>query len=199
MSIHLTRSKHEVLLVVLVGLVATPLAACGDTSDDSISFDVTGEASARRATRPMGATAPKSPRTRRSTSMAATHPPRRYALVFTGFNVSIPDDATILGIRFMVRRNADDGSAVDDVVRVLKEGAAVGLDRSQTQAWPRLLSYAEYGGPTDNWGVAWQPEEIRAAEYGISVAPRYTGPSAGNDRAHIDSVRATVFYTASCE
>jgi hypothetical protein len=34
--------------------------------------------------------------------------------------------------------------------------------------------------------------------FGLSIEPRYTS-AAGNDRAHVDSVRVTVFYTAPCD
>jgi hypothetical protein len=121
------------------------------------------------------------------------------ALVLTGFNVSIPENATIVGIQFQVRRNADDGFAVDDAIRILQNGSPVGLDHRQAGAWPRELTYMIYGGMNDAWGVSWVPEDFRSAGFGISIAPRYTGPTAGNDRAHIDSARATVFYYLPCE
>jgi hypothetical protein len=118
-------------------------------------------------------------------------------LAFTGFGVTLPDDAQIVGVQFAVRKNADDGFAVDDSVRALKDGTPVGVDHHQPGAWSKDLTYVTYGGPTDTWGVNWQVQDIRAQGFGLSIAARYTDTS-GNDRAHIDSVRATVFYRTAC-
>jgi hypothetical protein len=120
------------------------------------------------------------------------------AIELTKFGVSIPDDATITGIQFKVRRNADTMLAVDEAVRILKNGAPVGVDHRQTGRWPATLDYATYGDAYDTWGVSWTPADIRSTDFGISIAPRYTD-MAGNDRAHIDSARVTVFYTVPCD
>ncbi len=121
------------------------------------------------------------------------------SLVVTGFGLTVPDDAVIKGIEFQVRREADDGFAVDDVVEVLQGGAVMGLNEAQVGMWPTSLIYSTYGGPTDTWGASWSPADVRASGFGIVITPRYTGPANGNDRAHIDSVAATVSYAAPCE
>lgn len=121
------------------------------------------------------------------------------ALVLTGFGVSIPSDATITGIQFQVQRNADDSFAVDDSVRIMKNGVLVGTDHALGGAWPSALTDQTYGGAYDAWGVSWAPEDVESGGFGLSIAPQYNGPSAGNDRAHIDSVLVRVFYTTPCE
>jgi hypothetical protein len=123
----------------------------------------------------------------------------RDALVLTGFNVSIPENATILGVQFRIRRNADDGFAIDDAVQIVQNGSPVGLDHRQPGAWPKELAYAVYGGADDTWSVPWHAADFRSSGFGISIAPQYTGLTAGNDRAHIDSARVTVFYTTPCD
>jgi hypothetical protein len=120
------------------------------------------------------------------------------ALVLTDFALPIPDDASILGIEFKIRRNADYGLAVDKSVRVLKNGSSVGFDARQTGAWPTTLTYATYGGPNDLWGTTWSPADLRASGFGVSIAAHYTD-TAGNDRAHVDSVRVTIYYAARCD
>jgi hypothetical protein len=133
--------------------------------------------------------------------------PYEDALVLTNFGVSVPDDVTITGIQFRIRRATLASDAVDDVIQVLQNGAQVGANRAQGDAWPALpagssdltVSPAQYGGPSDTWGAAWTPADIRSAGFGISIEPKYTGPSAGNERAYIDSVRVTVFYQAACD
>jgi hypothetical protein len=121
------------------------------------------------------------------------------ALVLTKFHLNVPDNATILGLVFDVRREADDGFAADDAVRILKNGAAIGVDHAQNVAWPLVLTSATYGGAADTWGVSWTAADVRSDGFGISIAPKYTGPSSGNDRAHIDSVKATAIYTTACD
>jgi hypothetical protein len=120
------------------------------------------------------------------------------ALLVSDFAIPVPDDAVIRGIAFDIRRNADSQSAVDQSVQVLRNGAPVGLEHRRVGAWPATLTYATYGGPTDTWGVAWTPVDLRASGFGISVAARYTAAS-GNDRAHVDSVHAIVYYTRACD
>lgn len=120
------------------------------------------------------------------------------ALIITGFDdASIPENATVAGIEIEVRRNADDAFAVDDSVRLLKDGAPVGPDHRRPGAWPRDLTYATYGGMDDTWGTSWSPGDFSSAGFGITIAPKYTG-MAGNDRAHVDSARATIFFTTPC-
>jgi hypothetical protein len=116
------------------------------------------------------------------------------AIQVTDFGISIADGATVKGIQFDVHRNADDGFAIDDSVKVVQGGTAVGGEHAGNEAWPQDLEDATYGGPEHTWGVTWTPADLRASGFGISVAPRYTGPASGNDRAHIDSVRARVFF-----
>jgi hypothetical protein len=118
-------------------------------------------------------------------------------ILVNAFHLSIPDGAIILGIQFTVSREADDGFAVDGAVRVLKNGAPVGVDHSRTDSWPRTLTEATYGSETDTWGATWTPSDVRADGFGISVDPKYTGPSNGNDRAHLSSIKALVYYIES--
>jgi hypothetical protein len=120
-------------------------------------------------------------------------------LVLTNFGFSIDDDVTITGIRFQVDRASLAGDAVDDTVRILRDGQPVGTDRAQPAPWPGSLSQASYGGAYDLWGASWTAADLRSDGFGISITPKYTGPSAGNERAYIDSVRATIYYTTTCD
>jgi hypothetical protein len=120
------------------------------------------------------------------------------ALVLTGFHASLPDDATVVGLAFKIDRNADDAFATDDSVRILKDGSPVGIDHRQTGAWPRQLTNVTYGGMGDTWGVDWSLNDVRSDGFGISVAPKYTALSDGNDRAHVDVAAVTIFYTTPC-
>jgi hypothetical protein len=101
-------------------------------------------------------------------------------LVVTNFGISIPDEATVTGISFRVRRASDSGEAVDSIVQVLHGGVAAGTNHDQSEAWPGSLTYTTYGGASDLWGVSWTAADLRSSGFGLSIAPAYTGPSTGN-------------------
>jgi hypothetical protein len=122
----------------------------------------------------------------------------RDALILDQFNVNIPDGSLVVGIQFDVRRNADDAEATDDSIQIVRNGVPVGPNHAKAGIWPHVLTYQTYGGQTDTWGVAWGAADIRDASFGLSTSAKFTAAS-GNDRAHIDSVTATVFYTPRCD
>jgi hypothetical protein len=124
--------------------------------------------------------------------------PYEDALVVTDFGISLPDDFTVTGIEFDVRRASLAGFADDDVIQVLQNGMPVGTNHAQNDGWPMTLAYAHYGGVMDTWGVSWTPADLRASGFGISVTPKYTGPAAGNERGYVDSVRVTVYFKTPC-
>jgi hypothetical protein len=124
--------------------------------------------------------------------------PYHDALVLTHFGLSVPDGAAVVGIQFDVQRNSDEGETVDVAVQVLQNGAPAGTDHSQTGSWPSSLTYTTYGGRSDTWGVSLTPADVRSSGFGLLIAPKITATK-GNDRAHIDSVRATVYYADRCD
>jgi hypothetical protein len=107
----------------------------------------------------------------------------------------------------LLRRATLTGNATDDSVQILQNGSAVGVNHGQSGPWPvaggfpqvSLAAVISYGGAYDTWGVSWTPADVRSIDFGISIAPKYTGPVAGNERAYIDSVRVVVFYRAPCD
>ena len=121
------------------------------------------------------------------------------ALLLTNFGVSLPDDAVITGIQLEIRRATLAGNASDESVRIVRNGAPVGTEHAHGDAWATTLTYADYGGAYDAWGVPWTVEDVRSSGFGIAVTPKYTGPDSGNEHAYVDSARATVFYTQPCE
>jgi hypothetical protein len=83
-------------------------------------------------------------------------------------------------------------------VRAVQGGATVGAEHALATTWPTTFTDATYGGPNDLWAVSWLPADVRSGGFGLSIAAAYTGTS-GNERARVDSVRATVFYTRRCD
>ena len=120
------------------------------------------------------------------------------SLWISDFEPSIPDDAVVTGIEFRVRRATLSGNAVDDAVQVLRDGEPAGSNLARSDAWPTALDVATYGGAYETWGLTWTAADVRALRFGVSIAPKYTGPVDGNERAYIDSVRLAVFYAEPC-
>jgi hypothetical protein len=119
-------------------------------------------------------------------------------ILISDFRLNMPAGAAIRGIQLDVRRSADALAAVDHSIRVLRGGIPVGTDHKKTGTWPMDLAYVTYGGPTDLWGTTWTQADIQAAGFGISIAAKYTD-TAGNARAYVDYVKATVYFApASC-
>jgi hypothetical protein len=115
-------------------------------------------------------------------------------LEVTGFGLSIPSGASILGIAFQVDRSASDDQATDESVKVLKGGAAVGVDHAQSQPWPLgVFAPITYGGSNDTWGVAWTSNDINQSEFGIAITPHGLS-EASSDHVYVDSVEASVVY-----
>jgi hypothetical protein len=118
------------------------------------------------------------------------------ALILSTFGLSVPDGSVIRGIAIDIRRSSDSGLVADDVIQLLQNGTVVGANRAKPGAWPMTLTYETYGGPGDTWGLTWTASSLRSSDFGVSISPRYTDAS-GNDRAYVDAVRATVFYTSN--
>jgi hypothetical protein len=119
-------------------------------------------------------------------------------LLVTDFGLTIPSRAVVRGIQFEVHLNSDSGLAADDTIEVVRGGSPAGANRAGTGPWPTALTYVTYGGPDDTWGLSWTATDVAASDFGIAIRPRYTD-TAGNERAHVDAVRATVFYSGGCD
>ncbi|HYQ04644.1 MAG TPA: hypothetical protein VER96_38485 [Polyangiaceae bacterium] len=129
-----------------------------------------------------------------STWIIMVNNPYRDQLLASNFQFEIPSGAKILGISFSINEAAGSADMIADYsVRALANGAAVGLDRGHTKAWTTDFHPEIYGGAADLWGATWTPEIVNAAGFGIGLTPLYLD-SAGNERAYVDFIRATVTY-----
>jgi hypothetical protein len=123
--------------------------------------------------------------------------PYRDTLLVTNFQFELPTDAVVRGVRFSFNESADSPDAIGDYsVKALRAGATVGLDRGKSTAWSTGFHYSDYGGPSDLWGVPWTALDINSDQFGVSLTPLYLD-TAGNARAYIDFVKATVYYDAA--
>jgi len=112
----------------------------------------------------------------------------------TGFQFSIPLDATINGILVEWERSGTVLSAgIDAACRLVKAGVPVGNDRSAGGNWPTTDAFQSYGGAADLWGTTWTPAEISAVGFGAALScSAVLALTAG-----VDSVRITVYYAGS--
>jgi len=114
------------------------------------------------------------------------------------FGFSIPVSATIFGIQVFVVRNRSGGTtgqARDNVVRLVKGGAAVGDNKAVTGAnWAFGNRTITYGRRNDLWGTTWTPAEINADNFGLDF--RAVGNTSTTNRiANVDAIYIRIFYT----
>jgi hypothetical protein len=120
--------------------------------------------------------------------------PYRDPLIASDFQFEIPQTATVQGIAVAVNRSADSANMVADFeVKLVRGGATVGLDRALTIPWSMEFTYVDYGGASDLWGSTWTVADVNASSFGVSLTPMYLD-TAGNARAYVDFVRASVTY-----
>jgi hypothetical protein len=120
--------------------------------------------------------------------------PYRDPLLASNFQFEIPSGAKILGISFSINEAAGSENMIADYsVRALANNAVVGLDRGHTTAWTTTFHPEVYGGPSDLWGATWTAEAVNGAGFGVALTPLYL-ETAGNERAYVDFIRATVTY-----
>ncbi len=119
-------------------------------------------------------------------------------LVATNFSFSIPDGATIRGIKARVEKhgNAFFGSPDDEVddyaVRIVKAGTIGSTDRSDG-GWSVFDTVDVYGSGTDLWGLSWTADDINASNFGFAIA----GTTDGDQSGYIDHITLQVYYSAA--
>jgi len=119
----------------------------------------------------------------------------------TGFNFSIPKNATILGVIAEIDRQdgGQNQTPHDAHVYIVKGGSiqtSTTDQASTTLLWPASLTYASYGGVSDMWGNALTPSDINNAGFGVAI--NITGDVSGSFTKYagdIDAIRMSVSYT----
>lgn len=118
------------------------------------------------------------------------------ALRATNFGMSVPSDATILGIVLEIHRKSEhvtDG--YDTYVHLVKDGSTlIGSNYATGIAdyWPTSVATKSYGGAADLWGTTWTPAEVNASTFGASLEAdnNYSGTT-----HYVDFFRITVYYS----
>ncbi|HRH24203.1 MAG TPA: type II secretion system protein, partial [Candidatus Paceibacterota bacterium] len=116
----------------------------------------------------------------------------------TNFGFTIPQDATIVGIKVDIERKASSNTNTvrDNVVRLVRaDGSLGGTNQAHTTSWPTSDAADSYGSATDLWNESgWSPAAINDADFGAVISAIANGGS-GTRTASVDSVRITVTYT----
>lgn len=121
-------------------------------------------------------------------------------LAATGFNFSIPADATICGIMVEIEKRYSIvvgllSSISDNSVRIIKANSISGTNHALPGSWPSSDAYSVYGGVADSWGLSWTPADINASGFGVAVSASVSaGLAALSLNALVDHIRLTVYY-----
>jgi hypothetical protein len=115
-------------------------------------------------------------------------------LKVTGFGLSIPAVATIVGIEVRHRGQGSSATAAQRQVRLglTKDGTALaGTRKTACEYAQDADTDIASGGAADLWGTTWTPAEINAATFGVLLSDN----DAVAAQLSIDSVEVVVHYT----
>jgi hypothetical protein len=141
--------------------------------------------------------------------------PGTHFLKLTDFGFSLPDTATIEGIKFEVAKaksglnntgapQNSNSSVADLALRAVKGGVIQGSDFSSAAWWYSAFPNAEkgpfpftsYGGPDELFGTAWLYSDLNDSEFGVAIAAQVVIGGI-QERAYVDGARATVYWSDS--
>ena len=110
------------------------------------------------------------------------------------YGFSIPAGAVIDGIVVDVRRRTDNqsGTTRDADLRLVKDGANHGDDRSTATNYPNNYSTESHGGANDLWGASWTAANINATNFGAALRVEATG---NEKTVRVDHISITVHYS----
>ncbi|MFA7296269.1 MAG: hypothetical protein WC211_03660 [Dehalococcoidia bacterium] len=107
----------------------------------------------------------------------------------------IPPLATIVGVRWSVRRRANllpaPGVVADASVKLVIGGAVTGAERAEAGSWGTTAATVVYGTSIDMHGLALTPASFNAGDFGVAIQATITSGT-----AHVEYVGDfEVFYT----
>lgn len=113
----------------------------------------------------------------------------------TNFGFSIPNGATITGIKVEVEAHGTIGGGTDSAdltAKLIKGGSIVGNNKAVISTFPTGDAYIPYGSSSDLWGTTLTPADVNASNFGFAYQ---VTSNAGT--ASIDHIRITVYYAGS--
>lgn len=127
-----------------------------------------------------------------------------YYLKATNFSFSIPNDATIDGIKAEFEGHSEAGSIVSSSVRLVKGGVISGNDKGSingsywsdgSEIGAEADEYVVFGGATDLWGLTLTPADINASNFGFTL--QALCDDGFFCYAAVDHMRITVYYSTA--
>jgi hypothetical protein len=117
------------------------------------------------------------------------------ALMPSHYNFSIPNIATIRGIKVEVQKKCSNANAVVDTIVELMKGNTVNTlyNANLPGYWTIADSMYYYGDSTNLWGTTWTPSDINDTLFGLYFVAENMNPN--NVAAFIDYVGITVYYS----
>lgn len=115
----------------------------------------------------------------------------------TGFDFSIPDTATINGIKLNIERRAQYNDYMRDKnVELIKDGTILHQsDKADTSTFYTTSDVVvSYGSATDLWKTNWTAADINSSDFGIAFSVRNDSNN-GWAWAAVDYIAITVDYT----
>lgn len=133
-----------------------------------------------------------------ASSFAALYSGKTNYLTAKGFNFTIPSYASICGITIEVIRKASGinffTSVNDNKVKLIKNGAIIGLNKKKNNEWSSSDQTISYGGTNDLWGISLTPADVNDADFGIAFSAKITGVFSLFPSAEINYLRMKIDY-----
>lgn len=117
-------------------------------------------------------------------------------LEMTGYNFSIPSNATITGVVYTIKRQALNGAFnkfEDRTISLIKGGVISGNNKAVASAWSSSTTTVQYGSSSDLWGLSLTPTDVNASNFGADFNGQQT--SITSDNGNVYYVKLTIYYT----
>ncbi len=118
-----------------------------------------------------------------------------HLLLATDFRFSVPDGATILGVKVAIERQDQDYQTEDYGTSLLKDGTNPVGSSNLSYFWDAVDTYQVHGNATYMWGTTLTPAEVNASTFGLAFAG--INNSAGTTRPLVDYLNISVFYNTA--
>lgn len=118
-------------------------------------------------------------------------------LVLTGFGLSVPADATLLGVRVEVMASGAAASSIRfNAVRLVKGGVISGDDKAAENAGNLASTDAMFGFGTAGvlWGLTLTPADVNGSTFGVAISMKNIHATVATD-ARVDFAKVVVAYT----
>lgn len=89
-------------------------------------------------------------------------------LRLTGYELDIPTNATINGIKVALTTTGSTATSAASVLLTKNGTTAVGSGASSTGSWSS--GSVVYGGSTSQWGTTWTPAELNSGNFGVLIS-----------------------------